>query len=115
MNALYALIIACLSLQVWFGPSATPTASINVTEYTTARELLEANGTTAAIPGLADYTIQTGLAIDDYIAAVIVPATPRIEDHSINTGVDFYADDDGWDFDIPAKTDLHAIQASDWW
>jgi hypothetical protein len=127
MNTLYALIIASLSLQVWFGPSGTPTASINVSEYSTAGELLEFEGTsrddantpwtTATMPSLEDHSIETGLFIDDdgYTAAVTILATPKIEDQSINTGVDFFADDDAWDFKVPAKTDLHAIQASDWW
>jgi hypothetical protein len=125
MNTLYALIIACLSLQVWFGPSATATTSINVSEYSTAQELLasavtspdEATTLWAALPRLEDYSKENGLAIDDggYTAAVTVPVMPHIEDHSINTGVDLYADDDAWDFKVPAKTDLYAIQASDWW
>ncbi len=121
MNTLYALIIASLSLQVWFGPSGTPTTTINVSEYSTARELLEFEGssrddaktprTTAAIP------IETGLFIDEdgYTAAISMPAEPLTEDHSINTGLDFFAGDDAWDFKVPAKTDLHAIQASDCW
>jgi hypothetical protein len=121
MNTLYALIIACLSLQVWFGPSAKPTTSINVSEYSTARELgfegaSDANAQWAALPRLEDYSIETGFGIDDdgHTAAVTVPA-PKIEDQSIDTGVDIFADDDAWDFTVPAKTDPHGIQASDWW
>jgi hypothetical protein len=125
MNTLYALIIACLSLQVWFGPSAAPTTSINVSEYTTAQELLastvtspdEATALWAALPRLEDYAKENGLGIDDdsYTATVTEPTMPKIEDHSINTDVDLYADDDAWDFKVPAKIDLYAIQASDWW
>lgn len=125
MNTLYALIIACLSLQVWFGPSATPTTSINVSEYSTAQELLassvtspdEATALWAALPRLGDDSIESGLYINDdgYTAAVTVPSVPKIEDDSINTDVDLFADDDAWDFKVPAKIDLYAIQASDWW
>jgi hypothetical protein len=123
MNTLYALIIACLSLQVWFGPSATPTTSINVSEYSTARELGfegtsgdDANAQWAALPRLEDYSIETGLAVDDdgYTAAVTVPAA-KIDNQSIDTGIDWVADDDAWDFKVPADTDPHAIRASDWW
>jgi hypothetical protein len=125
MNTLYALIIACLSLQVWFGPSATPTTSINISEYSTAQELLasvvtspdEATALWASLPRLEDYSKESGLAIgdDDYTAAVAVPAMPQIEDHSINTGVNYFADDDAWAFKVPTPTELYAIQASDWW
>jgi hypothetical protein len=125
MNTLYALIIACLSLQVWFGPSATPTTLINISEYSTAAELLAVERTsrdadrsraTAALPKLEDDLIESSLYIDeDGYTAAIVPATPRMQDHSINTGVDYFADDDAWDFKVPAATELYAIRASDWW
>jgi hypothetical protein len=125
MNTLYALIIACLSLQVWFGPSAKPTTSINISEYSTAAELLAAERTSrdanrprvaVAAPKLEDDSIETGLYIDeDGYTAAIIPTTPRIQDHSINTGVNYFADDDAWDFKVPATNELYAIQASDWW
>jgi hypothetical protein len=125
MNTLYALIIACLSLQVWFGPSATPTTSINISEYSTAAELLAVERTsrdanrpraTAALPKLDSDPIESGLYIDeDGYTAAIIPATPSIQDHSINTGVNYFADDGAWDFKVPATTELYAVQASDWW
>jgi hypothetical protein len=121
MNTLYALIIACLSLQVWFGPSATPTTSINISEYSTAAELLASRDANrprvaTAMPKLEGDPIEAGLYIDeDGYTAAIIPTTPRMQDHSINTGVDYFADDDAWDFKVPAATELYAIQASDWW
>jgi hypothetical protein len=125
MNTLYALMIACLSLQVWFGPSATPTTSINISEYSTAAELLAVERTSrdanrprvaTATPKLGDDPIESDLYIDEdgYTAAIIVPATPMMRDRSINTGIDYFADD-AWDFKVLSTTELYAIQASDWW
>jgi hypothetical protein len=121
MNTLYALIIACLSLQVWFGPSATPTTSINISEYSTAAELLASRDANrprvaTAMPKLEGDPLEAGLYIDeDGYTAAIIPATPRTQDYSINTGVDYFADDDAWDFKVPSTTELYAIHASDWW
>jgi hypothetical protein len=124
MKTLYALIFACLSLQACTGQSETPTASTNVSEYSTAREM-ELPGTSgddaytpwSTVTGLEDYPLEIGVYGDDegHTAGITVPATPKIEDNSINTGVDLYADEDGWDFQIPDAVDLHAIQAKDWW
>jgi hypothetical protein len=125
MKTLYALIFACLSLQACIGESETPTVS-TITEYSTAAEL-NLEGTshdnaaapqmTAAKPKLEDYWFDVGLysADDDHTAAVTVPTTPKLDDNANNTGLDFYADDDAWDFKLPETIDLHAIQAKDWW
>jgi hypothetical protein len=120
MNKIYALIFACLSLQACIGQSETPAAVTNISEYTTATEIeygtaagLEFEGTSrdsadalwTTLPRLEDYEI--GLYGDDEGHTASVPTAP-IQDQ-------FFGDDSGFDFHPAEATDLHEIQASDWW
>ena len=122
MKTLYALIFACLSLQACINQPETPAAVTNISEYTTAAELvygtaagLEFDGTsrdsantpwtTSALPRLEDYDISIYGADESYTASV---PTMQIQDQ-------FFGDDSGFDFQPAEATDLYEIQASDWW
>jgi hypothetical protein len=66
----------------------------------------------AAMP-LNDHSVDT--TVDRYAggestASVTPSTTPKAED----AGIDFYADDDSWDFQLPAAIDP-SIEASDWY
>jgi hypothetical protein len=71
MKMIYALTVACLSLQACNDPSSTPTASINISEHSTLGEYLASMGQadrhTAAITAPAGKPFE-GYWMDDPIA-----------------------------------------------
>jgi hypothetical protein len=75
--------------------------------------------TLPATPQIEDYSIDTGVDFyvdeHDHTAAVAAPVTPPIEDYSIDTDVEFHLGDDGWNFKLPETSDLDSSQASDWY
>jgi len=78
------------------------------------------NGTTATVtsPGygsLADAfgPVDDFFITDDYTSAVTAPGSRPLFDAPVDS-IDWFADDDGWDFGMPIVVD-HSIRASDWW